>query len=137
MFFSVFVQLTVFDGTGVKCTRCKQESTRFVFGRGGHTGIWSHDYQQHQLQVNCFADNFLASSLSVICGAVAERRFFFCRSSPTLWVHSVMALVLLVIAVIFMRHFSVNLQYEQDEQVTKLGNHGGLRVLDCGERSFE
>lgn len=40
-------------------------------------------------------------------------------NSPTLWVHSVLAVVFLIIAVIFMRHFSVNLHYEEDEQATR------------------
>jgi hypothetical protein len=37
-------------------------------------------------------------------------------NSPTLWVHVVLAVVFLIIAVIFMRHFSVNLQYSEDDQ---------------------
>ncbi|XP_064621129.1 calcium permeable stress-gated cation channel 1-like [Lineus longissimus] len=39
--------------------------------------------------------------------------------SATLWVHGVFAVVFLIIAVYMMRHFSVNLQYEDDDQATR------------------
>ena len=48
-----------------------------------------------------------------------------CFSSPTLWVHSVFSVVFLVIAVLFMRHFSAHLQYVKDEQVDR-----GFHTLD-------
>jgi ABC-type bacteriocin/lantibiotic exporter with double-glycine peptidase domain len=38
-------------------------------------------------------------------------------SSPVLWIHAIFAVVFLVIAMIFTRHFTTNLQYEEDEQV--------------------
>ena len=41
----------------------------------------------------------------------------FCFSAPVFWLHSVLAVVFLVVIVIVMRHFSVNLQYQEDEQV--------------------
>ncbi|XP_053390376.1 calcium permeable stress-gated cation channel 1-like, partial [Mercenaria mercenaria] len=39
--------------------------------------------------------------------------------SNLLWIHAILAVVFLAIAVIFMRHFSVNLTYDDDEQVSK------------------
>ncbi|XP_074652654.1 mechanosensitive cation channel TMEM63B-like isoform X2 [Tubulanus polymorphus] len=39
--------------------------------------------------------------------------------SPYLWVHAVLAVLFLIIAVYMMRHFSVNLNYEEDEQATR------------------
>ena len=43
--------------------------------------------------------------------------YFMCCSSATLWLHSVLAVLFLVAAILFMRHFSVNLQCDEDEQV--------------------
>ncbi|GFS19654.1 CSC1-like protein 2 [Elysia marginata] len=39
--------------------------------------------------------------------------------SPVLWVHAVMAVLYLVIVIAVLRHFSVNLDAEEDEQVTR------------------
>ncbi|XP_053408695.1 calcium permeable stress-gated cation channel 1-like isoform X3 [Mercenaria mercenaria] len=39
--------------------------------------------------------------------------------SNLLWIHAILAVVFLVLAVIFMRHFSVNLTFDDDEQVSK------------------
>ncbi|XP_060569118.1 calcium permeable stress-gated cation channel 1-like isoform X3 [Ruditapes philippinarum] len=39
--------------------------------------------------------------------------------SNLLWIHAILAVVFLALVVIFMRHFSVNLTFDDDEQVTK------------------
>ncbi|XP_052766027.1 calcium permeable stress-gated cation channel 1-like isoform X2 [Mya arenaria] len=39
--------------------------------------------------------------------------------SNLLWIHGLLCIVYLALAVIFMRHFSVNLKFEADEQVSK------------------
>ncbi|WAR18222.1 CSCL2-like protein [Mya arenaria] len=39
--------------------------------------------------------------------------------SNLLWIHGLLCIVYLALAVIFMRHFSVNLKFEDDEQVSK------------------
>ncbi len=58
---------------------------------------------------------------------------FLPLSSPTLWLHAILAVVFLVIAIVFMRHFSVNLQYEEDEQVSVGVGGGGALVLTLNE----
>lgn len=39
--------------------------------------------------------------------------------SDLLWIHAILAVLFLALAVIFMRHFSVNLTFDDDEQVSK------------------
>ena len=47
-----------------------------------------------------------------------EKEDFYLSRSGLLWVHAVFAVLYLVIAIVFMRHFSVNLEYQEDEQVS-------------------
>ncbi|CAH1793257.1 unnamed protein product [Owenia fusiformis] len=52
-------------------------------------------------------------------------------NSPTLWVHALLAIVFLVIAVYFMRHFSINLRYEEDDQTSRSLMISGIPKDKC------
>ncbi|XP_062570721.1 CSC1-like protein 2, partial [Saccostrea cucullata] len=51
--------------------------------------------------------------------------------SPLLWVHAVLAVAFLILLVGLMRHFRVNLQYQEDEQVSRTLMISGIPKNQC------
>ncbi|XP_061168815.1 CSC1-like protein 2 [Saccostrea echinata] len=51
--------------------------------------------------------------------------------SPLLWVHAVLAVAFLILLVGLMRHFRVNLQYQEDEQVSRTLMISGIPTNQC------
>lgn len=52
-------------------------------------------------------------------------------SSPLLWVHAVLAVAFLILLVGLMRHFHVNLEFEEDEQVSRTLMISGIPKDKC------
>lgn len=52
-------------------------------------------------------------------------------SSPLLWVHAVLAVAFLILLVGLMRHFHVNLEFEEDEQVSRTLMISGIPKDQC------
>lgn len=52
-------------------------------------------------------------------------------SSPLLWVHAVLAVAFLILLVGLMRHFRVNLEFEEDEQVSRTLMISGIPKDKC------
>ncbi|KAL5008324.1 hypothetical protein ScPMuIL_013905 [Solemya velum] len=53
--------------------------------------------------------------------------------SPLLWVHAILAVVYLIIAVYFLRHFSANLEFDEDEQVSRTLMVSNISKINCSK----
>jgi hypothetical protein len=80
---------------------------------------------------------YAAYILSVCIGMeiIQEGVLFYCLSlfdsSPLLWVHAVLAVAFLILLVGLMRHFHINLEFQEDEQVSRTLMISGIPHNQC------